>query len=252
VNEHLRKLLNEMIPFRRFNEKTLLAVLKGDRLRSIFETGTSSGANALARRANLENRFWGILKNDRRTVRPAYGYLHPDVEGGLSDEVLLGYGAVVVRFKPDILKRTTFTVGDSLDQVTVADARGLAAKPMRHRMAAFPVNRPSWLAVPKPMGDLLDFAHAEALAQATLSTSPRLHYVEAQYHGEVTLADVEAVIFLKKPPSEETRRLLNEKGIPYEVRSYCQMLWIRSHKRTALPRLRSATLCLPTAQSSRL
>jgi len=35
-------------------------------------------------------------------------------------------------------------------------------------------------------------------------------------------------------------------------RSYCQMLWISSHKRTALPRLRSATPCLPTVRSSRL
>jgi hypothetical protein len=213
--DHLRKLLSEMVPFRRFNEKILTALLKGDRLRSLFETGTSSGANASARRASLENKFWGIPKNDRKIIRPAYGYLHPNTEGGLLEKALVDYGEVVVRFKRDILKRTTFTVGDSLDQITVPDAANLARKPPRHRMVAYPVNHPSWLAVPMPMGDVLDYPHAEALAQATLSTSPVLHYVEAQYHGEVTWADIESVTFLKKAPNEETRRLLKEKGIAY-------------------------------------
>lgn len=66
------------------------------------------------------------------------------------------------------------------------------------------------------MGDVLDYPDARAFVEAMPSTSPILHYVEAQYHGPVTLADVEEVIFLKEPPSEEMRRLLKARGIEFQ------------------------------------
>jgi hypothetical protein len=65
------------------------------------------------------------------------------------------------------------------------------------------------------MGDVLNYTTVEDFVQAMPTTSPILHYVEAQYHGEVTLADVQEVIFHKDPPSQEMRRLLEENGIPY-------------------------------------
>lgn len=164
----------------------------------------------------MEHALWGIPKNDRKMVRPSYGYLHPNAEAVFPDETPWDYGDIAVRFKRDILQRTTFTVGDTLDQVTVPDALNQARKPLRPRFVPSWVSNPSWLAVPLPMGDALEYLDAQTFVRTTLSTSPRLHYVEAQYHGPVTLADVEEVIFLRKPPSEEIRRLLDEKGVRYK------------------------------------
>jgi hypothetical protein len=123
-----------------------------------------------------------------------------------------------MRFKPEILERTTFTGGDSLDQVSIPGSENL-----RPRVVPDPVRHPTWLAFPQPVGDVLQYETLEQLLQAMFSTTPRLHYVEAQYHGEVRLGDVKEVIFLKEPPNnealrrmnEEIRRLLKQEGIPY-------------------------------------
>jgi len=218
VTEHLRKLFRQMIPFRRCGAETLWGLLQGERLKSLFETGTSSGLVDPNRRALVENELFGIPKKDRHTVRPAYGYLHPDESGRVLGDEVWPYGDIAVRFKSDILERTTFTGGDSLDQISRNGSQNLLA-----RVVPDPVRHPTWLSFPWPLEDVLQYQTAEELVRALYSVSPTLHYIEAQYQGDVTLADAHEVIFLKKPPSEEPlrrlheeiRRRLNEEGIPY-------------------------------------
>jgi hypothetical protein len=124
-----------------------------------------------------------------------------------------------VGFTPFVLERTTFTVGDSLDQVSIDRSENLLP-----RVVPDPFQHPSWLAVPWPLGDVLQYETAEELVQAMHAAHPRLHYIEAQYHRDITMADMQEVIFLEEPPSEgllrqmhdEIRQRLTEKGIPYQ------------------------------------
>lgn len=204
VAEHLRKILPEMEPFRRFDEEALIALLDGDKLRSQFETHKSSGAYDPERRAKLEWKMWGIPETQIED-RPSYGYLHPRPEGMFAGDELSTYGHIVVRFKRDILKRTTVTLGDTLDD---------AGEAFHPRIAPCTVDDPSWTAIAEPL-DPLDFPTAEALAHAATESDPMVHYFEAQYHGRVGREDIADILFLGDPPSDTLRELLKARGMEY-------------------------------------
>jgi hypothetical protein len=148
-----------------------LDIIESGRFKSQLESGVSQGAFAPDVRVAQEKLFFGYPEDLPVELRPIYGMV--DSIEALS--VAHNYGDVLWVLKDDIRTRTTVTGIDSLSRPVVPG----------------PINNPGWRAtvppgydanVPIPIHD--QFADGFA-------GNPE--YIEAQFHGGVTLKDVDHV-----------------------------------------------------------
>lgn len=169
-------------------------VLEAGELRNQFATGGSRGLYDPDRRAAIEEALFGIGVDVGAAERPIYGYL-----SGSNEAILHQYGRAVIRLRPEVAARATFTLGDTLDDVQI---HGPLFAPM-------PVTRPGVEAAPS----VVDLYETPTLAQAT-----RYGYAETQVHGGVSLADIEEIVFVSGiRPDDRTLDLLDENGIQWRI-----------------------------------
>lgn len=126
---------------------------------------------------------------------PIYGYLSG------SDEYVVGlaYGSAMLRLRPDLRARTTFTFGNSLD-----DTNPGATTPV---FSPCPVERPTSAAAHTDR-DILDVT---LLAAAT-----RYGYAEAQIFGGVTVDNIEEVV-LDTPSNQGLVELLDQHQLQWRI-----------------------------------
>jgi hypothetical protein len=176
----------------------LTEIVRTGRLLNQFETGTTGGLLDLNARRSVEAGLWATPPEAGGAQRPVYGYLSGTLEATPAQ-----YGDAVLRLRPAVRARTTFTFGDSLDETALG---------MRARVAGEPLTRPTALAAqtgtdPLALGSLAD---VESGGYST--------YTEAQVHGGVTLADVQEVVFTNGViPSPQVRAALESAGIPWRI-----------------------------------
>lgn len=142
-----------------------------------------------------------------------YGYLErPDPKSRCTGS---GYGDATVRFKKGRLKgRVTYSFGDSLNNYSP-------------RFASSPgvgfVDSPSLLGCQRDM-DGADTAreaieYLDNTDPSTGTPSPNDEYIELQYHGDLTIDDVESIVFSKsKPPTPGMLKKLKARGIKVYLR----------------------------------
>ncbi len=142
------------------------------RFRSQLETGRSSGSFAPDNRVIQEHLFFGYPQ-DQVEGRPIYGY----IDNGVQDEerVEANYGAIAFRLKEDLRSRTTVSGVDSLSRPVIPG----------------PVNNPGWRATVPP--GYKDDGFYQPTSDPLTWGFGHDDYVEAQFHGGVTLDDVESV-----------------------------------------------------------
>jgi len=135
-------------------------ILPQGKFKNQHETGTSKGTLDPKRRVEAERNGFG---NDLRKPEdfPIYGYI--DSKLGNADH----YGDVRVVFNPAVRRRTTITVGDSLDNLE-----------NRH-------------VVPSPIDKLGIECFDTNINGSTGKFYGR--YIEAQIHGGLTLADIDFI-----------------------------------------------------------
>jgi hypothetical protein len=158
-------------------------------------------------RRQTESALWGIPESALPHARPKYGYLHSEPDGlGATTPADLDvlYGSIMVRFKPHVKARTTFTGADSLDDTDQGLTPGVAPTSLE---------APSWTALHRRIGDAVALPSAAALTEAAERT---VWYVEAQFHGALAPADIAEVVF-KHPPGIVLQGLLAAQGIPWRV-----------------------------------
>ena len=204
VAERLKELVDRSQFFIRTPSDVLEQILADGRFKSQHETSSARGYFNPQLRANFEQEVFGVGKDSPLETRPIYGYV--DAPGGLSARGCRMYGDVVVTLKKDrVLERTTIIGSDSLDANKCGEVVHLvpvpAAKPTVHGFL------PGELKYQSTFKDPLEF---ESLQDAC---SP---YCEAQYHGGVTLDDIDYITFTGTSPSPKVKRLLEEKGIKYQ------------------------------------
>jgi GNAT superfamily N-acetyltransferase len=152
--------------------QVLESVLADGRWRTQFETGTSQGTYAPAMRRNREGASMGVPSDVPDAERPVYGYVG-DPESGKTTGT---YGEVIFTVKPKVAGRTTLTFGDSLG-VDGGGAVPLLGDIDRLQLAGATTGM--WARNPaNPDGDPLRAAG----------------YNELQFHGGLTLDDVETSI----------------------------------------------------------
>lgn len=174
-------------------------ILNEGRIKNAFETGTTQNfeLNSSYRddRMSAENKMFGIPDDLKLSDRPIYGAAYPSLRepGQFSyyfDNSATFYGDVAVIYdKEKIIANTTFTIGDSLNNV--GDVIGsLAFEP---KVNSF------------PYGFLTDtFKSLDDLINASFSSlfPAGKGYLEFQIHGASshTLDNIKAIVFPTTPP----------------------------------------------------
>ena len=186
------QLAGAKVVVRRANESSLRDILERGRMRTQFETKTSGGDYAPAKRARFEEAIWGYGRRSDPTLRPVYGYMSP-----LGDESVwpVGqYGGIRIVLKDVVRSRTSFVMGDSLG------ARGIMS----------PLDSPKW----SSYGTFRFVDPTKPTSFWTGDFQKDVRYVEAQIHGGVTVDDIAEVI-LDSAPSKETIEALKRAGVPW-------------------------------------
>ena len=208
--EHLQRLVKTAEHNIAVPDDVLTKILATGRFQSQHETKTSKGALASKHRTENERTAFGEGYACPEHC-PIYGYLSTgDGSSWREHTQAHAYGTLQVELHPRN-ERTSFMVGDSLG--------GLSTMVRLPR----PVNAVDHLSLPgdgwiRP-GRALERATAQHFDVRSRQTLERLasdfYYIEAQYHGGVTVKDIKRVRF-KDRPSDYTLRRLQERGIPWE------------------------------------
>lgn len=182
----------------RMDSADVAKLLRDGRYRNQFTTGTSMGALAPGRRMLVEHTALGIPPSAAGTARPTYGYITGSHE---SHPNVVKYGDAILRLRRDVNFRTSFTFGDSLDEIAVWSPQ--------------PPFCPQPLARPTILG--LD-GRCDLLGAGQLWEATRCGYVEAQIHGAVTTRDVEEIVFtLSIQPGLSMREEMQRLGIAFRT-----------------------------------
>lgn len=179
-----------------------------------FETKTSGGYYDLETRKNTTKKLFGSDVNSmKRNEFEKYGYLFKgNVDDDYTDGRVSGYGNTIVQFKKKKLEdRTTFTIGDSL----YASGKEVILPSKLNEVT------PSWdfssSTTLKYMQELdgTNFTHIDFRRKAGVG------YIEAQYHGDVTLDDVDYIVLNEsdyaRTSFHETAKKIKEKGIKVKL-----------------------------------
>lgn len=197
---------NSAIRIRVPSQGTLEKILNSGRFKTQFETHSSEGALSPKARKEVCNKLFGTetkgMKNDEYEI---YGYLgnksiYEDIG---QPQRVSHYGRYIsVELKKDIAKRTTFTIGDSLDP-------GLNERMVASSMTDIkPVNVRSL-----EIDDIPQASSKEKVTPNAVVNKTYCSYIEAQYHGGVTLDDIDIIYFYDEKPSQKIIKILKEKGI---------------------------------------
>lgn len=176
-------------------------LISNERFKNRFEGGVhgvgkgNRGYND-ARKAGEEELF-GIPKDADGSARPNYGYLeHPDRLSSTGGDIGMSYGTNQIVLRDDVKARTTFTVGDSLD-----DRRHYNSRPAA-------VNNPQVQAAiddKDPVVSVGRYTDDWKVEVGDRRATPR--YIEAQVFGQIKLSDIEEIRIPKsralKPAQEK-------------------------------------------------
>lgn len=145
------------------------AILDSGRFKSQFETGTSGAVLDKDLRARAEERGLGVAYDSAPDQRPIYGY----VANPQFDRYLKEYGDLAVEFKPEIRKRTTVLMGDSLTPMNAGDG---VPSPIDN------LRKSSW------DGNITSLYETAKGYEEWVMTG--MEYVEVQIHGQAKVGDI--------------------------------------------------------------
>lgn len=212
VEEVMRQQLDgAVVEVRRGRESSLRDILERGRMRTQFETESSSGVYNPRIRAEFEESAFGYAHDLDPTLRPVYGYMsRPGIDESFWP--VQQYGDIRIVLKPEVRERTSFTVSDSLGY---------------YRTLPSPVEKPSWVSYnfedhapgrgsSGPRGATVPFGDED---WSRLDFQRDVRYVEAQIHGGVSVDDIAEVIFVQQP-QQATIDALEAAGVPWRVQKY--------------------------------
>lgn len=203
VQEHLEKLVGVAEVNVRVPPSVLEKILDDGRFKTQFEVKKSKGLLDNGIRDRFEDSVFGLGKNANPLERPIYGYLsqHPEIYAAVNDTSVSQYGSVVVRLKENVKRRTSFTVGDSLDLTGHGNHASLKPSPL---------GVPSYRSASYVYRDPLSIRYVDGLTDFTDT------YFEAQIFRGVSVNDIEEVL-LRKEPTKALRDKLAEHKIRYKI-----------------------------------
>jgi hypothetical protein len=212
LDEHARKFIptNSKVCMRINIPNLKHIITTNDSFKSMHVTNTSSGLLDTETRITAErDRIGNYSLNTSPDDRPIFGYIATS-EQPLDKIGLDQYGHIAIVFKDEVKRRTTFTVGDSIDNPSVRST-SLGAP----NGDCFPL----WPPV-NVMDSIETIRKRDPLNR---QFKDLVSYVEAQIHKGVygvSLEDVECII-LTSDASQDSELInqLGKIGIPYQMAS---------------------------------
>lgn len=176
-----------------------------------FETGTSGGTLSSQTRKTASYRLFG---NEASKMKDSefekYGYLgSTDFAVDAKTSATSQYGSTIIHFDKDKLKdRVTYTVDDSLGNAMYGEvAGGKIGKECS--ISGVPIYNTDDLLEYFKESDWNEIDNADNLAQTI-----GCRYWELQYHGDLTINDVESICFTKRDkPTDDVLEQLKDLGI---------------------------------------
>ena len=202
----------------RVNAKDLQSIINGG-FKNQFETKTSGGTLSKRDRMTASYRLFG---NEATKMADnefeKYGYLGSmDFVTDYKTSAANQYGKTIVKFNKDKLKdRVTYTVDDSLGNALYNEVVGGKIGD-ECSISGVPIYNTDDLLEYFKESDWADIDNADELAQIM-----GCRYWEIQFHGNLTIDDVDSICFTKtdrdKVTAEMVEQLKDHKVKVYEIR----------------------------------
>ena len=223
IKQELSNLLEENEFATRTSMEGLEKILEEGRIKSQFETYKSSTVVGRDFRAEAEKTLFGYPENLDPKLRPIYGYLTNTKNGFEFSRYngALRYGNVsIILKKKGLSNRTTFTLGDSLDGTrydykvpTLYDQPSMRA-----------------LSASRSLSDKYG-AYTGKVGKDLYDVTNSISYVELQFHGGVSVNNIEKVYIhtyvdawngrqyfnIDTKQIDKLEKALKKAGIDYEV-----------------------------------
>lgn len=197
------------VPSMRIDAEVLDIIADSDyKFKNQFETRTSGGALSYDWRKKASNNMFAPTSLKGDIDREKYGcLLDRNFKDVYAYDIAGGYGDCVVQFKDSILKRTTFSLGDSLSPA--GDGDMIPSRVDKLSPSAIPCYSTPFKSkkIERIYNKLADYDTVGEINDDLVSD-----YIELQYHGDVTLDDVKSVCF-KSYPEQKTVDVFKSKGI---------------------------------------
>jgi len=193
MNQHLKDMV-ENNDFRMRiptdDASVLSSILSDGRFKTQFETGTSEGAYAPEKRKFASHNLFNTPDNISNSGYEKYGYLgSKDLTKDYNPQLGF-YGDGIITFKKKgMMDRTTLTVGDSLRDA--GDGRYIMGTPVKRIDSTVAIGRPSMIDdFLERVENKIEKDGIECASQIGYATRS---YFELQYHGDLTLSDVDTM-----------------------------------------------------------
>lgn len=200
----------------RYHNENLESLLNSNKFMNQFETGTSGGGLSEEYRMKASKNLFGHkLKKKEFINSEKYGYLSS--KDFMKDYMFNSrgygtsqYGDVIIRFNKEKIKNNvTYTLDDSLGiGVTKVSVAGDFDSNL-----GLGIDKARLKTYYKGILELKDTDSAIELTKKLRETNARFRYFELQYHGNITLDDVDEICFTDDLPSEEIIKKLKNKKI---------------------------------------
>lgn len=201
ANNQLQKFISKATPSVMIDAQGLQGVLETGRFKSAFEELRARSTGYLANRKMYEAKAFGYTEFTPAVERPIYGALVGKTKASYNNVSV--YGDLQVVLKPEVMARTSLTIGDSLNQYSAPFA-AMGGKP--------PANYAS--------NSLNKAAGWDRLSKKTnyFDSTEFTDYVEMQIHGGLEPSDIEKVVMPRWAKSNTIIEALDAAGIPWEVK----------------------------------
>ena len=191
-------------------------LVQKNKFMNLFESGNSGGVpNIEARMKVSKNLFGHNLDKESFVSSEKYGYLSSkdflkDIEFFSKRHGTSQYGDIIINFNKDKIKdRITYTLDDSL---LAGATKAVVSGDFKDNLS-LGIDKYNLKKYYEVLKDLSENNDAISLTKEIKKENGFFRYIELQYHGDITLDDVNEICFTKDLPEEDIIKILKDKNI---------------------------------------
>ena len=202
--------------FMRYKSQYFEKLVETDKFMNLFETGISGGVpNIEARMKVSKNLFGHNLEKETFIFSEKYGYLSSkdfleDIEFFSKRYGTSQYGDIIISFNKNKIKdRITYTLDDSL---LAGATKAVVSGDFKDNLS-LGIDKYNLKKYYEVLKDFSESDDAISLTKEIKKENGFFRYIELQYHGDITLDDVNEICFSKDLPKEDIIKILKDKNI---------------------------------------